>query len=48
MSKIVAEMRESKWSIPLDVLTSEARSKEELLNWVDVLEKQNKLELKRK
>lgn len=47
MTKIVAEMRESKWSIPMDVLTSEARSKEELLKWINTFEKQNKPEIKR-
>lgn len=42
MTKIVGEMRESKASLPMDVLTSEARSKEELLKWIDFFEKQNK------
>lgn len=47
MSQVVAEMRESKWSIPMDVLTSEARSKEELFKLIGIFEKQNNQEIKK-
>ena len=40
MEEIIAEMRESEWSFPLDVLTTEADSKEDLLKWLEFFEQE--------
>jgi len=41
MKQLIAEIREAKWSIPMDVLTSEANSKKNLLKRIKIFEKEN-------